>query len=249
MNGATRETVLNYAAETFRVRPEYLFRGSPHTAVLRHAASGKWFGIIMPVTREKLGLHGKTPVDVVNVKCDPLMLGSFLMQKGFLPAYHMAKGSWMSILLDGSVEDSAVTAALHMSYVLVSQKTGGKHRTEPKEWLVPANPKYEDLAAHFAQAGDILWKQSARFIPGDTLYIYEGKPICAVTYACTVTGTDIPCHYSQGGLQMDKAVRLRLLCSYPPEQFPAERLLDYGIRTVRGPRGVPPELASALRNY
>lgn len=247
MNGADRSAVMQYAAEKLNTKPEYLFRKLPQAAVLRHRASGKWFAIIMPVSREKLGLRGKDTVDVMNVKCDPLMLGSMLTEPGFLPAYHMAKGAWVSILLDGTVPLSEVTAALHMSYALVSKKAGGRHRTEPKEWLVPANPKYEDLSESFMQQDTLYWKQSAAFIPGDILYIYEGKPIGAVTWCCEVTKTDIPYHYDQGGLHMDKVAELRLLRKYAKEQFPLERLADFGVRSVRGPRGLPDDLAAALR--
>lgn len=247
MSGTYREDVLQFAAETFHTTAEYLFRRSPQAAVLRHAGSRKWYAAILPVSRKALGIGGEGMVDVVNVKCEPLMLGSWLMQPGFLPAYHMAKGNWVSILLDGSVEQSQVFAALRMSYTLVSNKSTGRHRTEPKEWLVPANPKYEDLSASFAQKTELFWKQSGRFIVGDTLYIYEGKPIGAVTYACEVLQTDIPMHYDQGGLHMDTVVRIALRARFSPEQFPLERLHDYGITGVRGPRGVPEELSVALR--
>jgi len=244
--GAYREDVLEYAAAQLQTAPEYLFRRSPQTAVLRHAGSGKWFAIIMPVSREKLGLSGSGTADVINVKCDPLMLGSFLMQPGFLPAYHMAKGNWISVLLDGSVPVAEACAALHMSYALIARKAGGKQRTEPKEWLIPANPKYEDLSESFSKDPELYWKQSGRFIVGDTLYIYEGKPIGAITYACEVLQTDIPYHYNQGGLHMDTAVRIVLRRRFSPEQFPMERLHDYGISGVRGPRGIPEELSAAL---
>ena len=247
MLGATRTDVLNYAAKKLGTAPEYLFRSSPQTAVLRHGASGKWYAIIMPVRRSVLGLSGAGIVDVVNVKCDPLMLGSFLMQPGFLPAYHMSKANWLSILLDGSVDTAEVTAALHMSYALVSRKSGGKRRTEPREWLVPANPKYENLAETFSRTDEILWKQSARFIVGDTIYIYEGVPIGAVTYSCEVTAVDVPCKYDQGGLHMETAVRAVLRRCYAPEEFPRVRLADLGVTNIRGPRSVPEELSAALR--
>ena len=247
MAGGYREDVLRYAEMQMQTKPEYLFRRSPRTAVLRHAASKKWFAVFMSVPREKLGLSGGDTVEIVNVKCDPLMLGSFLMQEGFFPAYHMAKGSWLTVLLDGSVELSQITAALQMSYALTAQKAGGRQRTEPKEWLVPANPKYEDLSVSFAQNTELYWKQSGHFIPGDTLYIYEGKPIGAVTYVCEVLQTDIPYHYDQGGLHMDTVVRIVLRGRFSPEQFPLERLHDYGITGIRGPRGIPEELSAALR--
>lgn len=243
--GATRETVLAFAAETYLTVPEYPWQRSPESAVLRHG-NGKWYGLIMQIPREKLGLDDDTVCDVLNLKCDPLMLGSMLMQTGFFPAYHMNKNSWLTVLLDGSVPDERVLSALQMSYALVAGKSGGRQRTQPKAWLVPANPKYENLAETLAVTHESYWKQSGKFIVGDTIYIYEGKPIGAVTYACEVTAINIPYHYNQGGLHMDTVIHMKLLTVYDRAQFPLERLRDFGVASVRGPRGVPDELLAAL---
>lgn len=32
-------------------------------------------------------------IDVVNLKCDSVLVGSLLCESGFFPAYHMSKGS------------------------------------------------------------------------------------------------------------------------------------------------------------
>ncbi len=242
---ANRQNILDFTAGTYHTQPEYPWARTPECAVLRHP-NGKWYGLIMSVPRSRITGASDAICDVLNVKCEPLMLGSVILQKGFYPAYHMNKNNWISILLDGSVPLEQVQSALQMSYAMVSGSKGGKVRTEPKAWLVPANPKYEDLAETLAVTGEIFWKQSGKFIVGDTLYIYEGKPIGAVTYACEVTETDIPYHFEQGGLHMEKVVRLKLLAGYPPEQFPLERLHDYGVASVRGPRGVPEDLYAAL---
>lgn len=244
---ADRAAVLEFAAAQYGTAPDYPWARSPESAVLR-CKNGKWYGLVMPVGREKLGLPADGVSDVLNVKCDPLMLGSVLMQKGFFPAYHMNKSSWISILLDGTVPLDRVTAALQMSYALASAKGTGKQRTQPKCWLIPANPKYEDISVPLLRDREILWKQSGAFIPGDTVYIYEGKPIGAVTYACEVTEINISYRYNQGGLHMETVMRLKLLAAYPQEQFPLERLRDYGVASVRGPRGVPEDLLAALES-
>ena len=49
---------------------------------------------------KKLGLPGEDSVRVLVVKCDPILLGSLLGTKGFLPAYHMSKANWVSICMD-----------------------------------------------------------------------------------------------------------------------------------------------------
>ena len=242
---ADRKNILRFAAEHYGTVPEHPWAKSPESAVLR-CGNGKWYGLVMPVRREKLGLPAEGISDVLNVKCDPLMLGSVLMQKGFFPAYHMNKAHWISVLLDGTVPLDRVTAVLQASYAMTSGKSGCKARTQPKAWLIPANPKYENISVPLLREKEILWKQSGRFIPGDTVYIYEGKPTGAVTYACEVTEINIPYNYDQGGLHMETVMRLKLLAVYPPEQFPLERLRDYGVASVRGPRGVPEELLAVL---
>lgn len=123
MNQTDRTGVLAFAQDTFGTEPEYLFRSSPQTAVLRHP-NGKWYAILMPVAREKLiGSGGQGIADVINVKCDPLMTGSMWKQTGCFPAYHMNKNNWISILLDGTVPAETVFSALRTSYALVAEKT------------------------------------------------------------------------------------------------------------------------------
>ena len=52
-------------------------------------------------------------VDLLNVKCDPVLIGSLLLKDGFFPAYHMSKDNWVSILLDDRVNDEIIKD--HMS--------------------------------------------------------------------------------------------------------------------------------------
>ena len=46
----------------------------PHNAVLRHPENRKWYAVLMQVSREKLGLAGAGPVDIVDLKCDPALV-------------------------------------------------------------------------------------------------------------------------------------------------------------------------------
>ena len=98
-----REAVLRYARETLGTQAEYLFASSPDCAVLRCRANRKWYGIIMRVGRDKLVRGGEGEVDILNVKCDPMMRASLLRKAGFFPAYHMNKTHWITMLLDGTV--------------------------------------------------------------------------------------------------------------------------------------------------
>lgn len=120
--GIYREDILDFAEKQYHTEPEYPWRRYPNYAVLRHADNQKWYAVIMDVPKEKLGLQGKEKVNILNVKCDPMMSGFFTSENGILPAYHMNKENWISVLLDGSVDKELVFALLRQSYELTGSK-------------------------------------------------------------------------------------------------------------------------------
>ena len=122
-----RKRITRYMQDTYGTEAEYLWADSPDSAVFRHPASRKWYAIIMSVLPERLGLQGEQTLDVMNVKCSTIMIGSLLSTKGFLPAYHMNKNHWISIVLDGSVSDDQITPLLELSYDSVAPKQRKRH--------------------------------------------------------------------------------------------------------------------------
>lgn len=122
----SREELLSWIADSFGVAPEYPW--DDRNAVLRHGSNRKWFAAVLEVGREKLGLPGDGVVDVVNVKCDPRMIGSLLTQPGYHRAYHMNKEKWISLRLDGSVPAEALEMLVSLSYELT-----GVRKKQPKK--------------------------------------------------------------------------------------------------------------------
>ncbi|MEH2939444.1 MmcQ/YjbR family DNA-binding protein [Lawsonibacter sp. JLR.KK007] len=131
-NSSQRERIMRYMQDTYGTEAEYLWADSPDSAVFRHPASRKWYAIIMGVLPERLGLSGEQVLYVMNVKCSTIMIGSLLSTKGFLPAYHMNKNHWISIVLDNSVPDDQITPLLELSYDSVAPKRRTK-RSQPAE--------------------------------------------------------------------------------------------------------------------
>ncbi len=119
---ADRKFILEYARENFGTEPEYMWESTPDAGVLRHAHNRKWYGLVMSVSRKTLGLDGDGSADILNVKCEPEILGSLLMKKGFLPAYHMNKNHWITILLDGTVNADEAAMLLERSFELTGTK-------------------------------------------------------------------------------------------------------------------------------
>ena len=110
-DSSQRERITQYIQDTYGTEAEYLWADSPGNAIFRHSASKKWYAALMRVLPEKLGLTGVEALDVMDIKCSTIMIGSLLATKGFLPAYHMNKNHWISIVLDNSVPDSQIRSS------------------------------------------------------------------------------------------------------------------------------------------
>lgn len=94
----------------------------PIFRVFRHPNNKKWFAVIMDIPKSKIGLPSDDIISVVNLKSDPIMVGSLLREKGFYPAYHMTKSSWISVALDGSADDEKIKMLLDMSFEATTVK-------------------------------------------------------------------------------------------------------------------------------
>ena len=118
-----------YISDMYGVDAEYPWVDSPDSAVFRHAGNRKWFAIAMRVGADKLGLPAGKAVDVVNVKCDPVLTGVLRQEKGFYPAYHMNKTHWITIALDDSADEEKLLWLLENSFRMTG---AGKRRTAEK---------------------------------------------------------------------------------------------------------------------
>ena len=104
-----RQALIAYISDTYGVQEEHLWARFPDFAVFRNPRNRKWFAILMNIDRQKLGLSGAGKTDVINLKCDFLMMGSLLNADGYLPAYHMSKKSWLTAVLDAAPEDELLS--------------------------------------------------------------------------------------------------------------------------------------------
>ena len=244
-----REQIFGYVFSKYGTLPEYLWIRFPDYAVFRHTDNRKWYGIIMNIARNKLGLDGKEQVDVLNVKLDdPFLIDMLVQQRGYCRGYHISRGNWVSILLDGTVPFADVCRWIDAGFVVTASNTKKEKIRPPKEWLVPANPRYYDVQSAFDLRDEIEWKQGAGIKVGDTVYLYVAAPISAILYRCTVIQTNLPFDYDDGNLTISSLMRIKLQRRYDPTDFSFQKLRDgYGIFAIRGPRGVPHSLSVALR--
>lgn len=115
-----RAAVFQYVKAQYGTEPEYLWKKYPNYAVLRNQ-TGKWYGIVMDVPEKSLGISSKTDkIDVLVAKCQPEEVDILRQSVGFLPAYHMNKKSWITLILNHPVAQKQVPSLLAESMQLTT---------------------------------------------------------------------------------------------------------------------------------
>ena len=108
----TRNEVLDDARDTLSVEADCPFAPPSDALVLRCPANRKWFAILL---RRAEG-------ELLCIRTGALT-DSLLTQPGFVPAYHMNKEHWISIILDGSMKDVDIRRLIEESFALTAPKT------------------------------------------------------------------------------------------------------------------------------
>lgn len=115
-----RNELFARVSQRYGTTPEYPWPRWPDHAVLRHAGNRKWYAIVMNVPAERLGLESEEMVDVMNVKVDPDDVSALQLAEGILPAYHMNKEHWISVLIESGIPDEMLLDLLETSHRLTS---------------------------------------------------------------------------------------------------------------------------------
>ncbi len=117
-----REKLDKYIKNVYGVTAEFPWLSAPTFAVYRHQSNNKWFAVVMEIPKNKIGIEEDDNINVVNLKSAPLLIGSLILDKGVHPAYHMNKNHWLTVCLDGSVEEDKVKWLLDLSFELTDKK-------------------------------------------------------------------------------------------------------------------------------
>lgn len=118
----TQQELAEYIFDTYSVQPEHPFPLDGVSCVFRHIDNRKWFALTMNIPYRTLGMAKDGRVDILNIKCDPILIGSLRSRPGFRPAYHMNKDKWLTVLLDGTAQMDEIEALLTMSYDMTGSK-------------------------------------------------------------------------------------------------------------------------------
>ena len=107
-----RKDVIKYCLKLENVYEDYPFPDDNNSVTMKHIKNKKWFALIMNV-------KGK---DYLNIKTEPEY--SELLRKSYdyiIPAYHMNKEHWNTIILSDKCDKKIIEELLDRSYELTKK--------------------------------------------------------------------------------------------------------------------------------
>lgn len=104
-----KNEVIKYCLSLPNTFEDYPFKEDNISVVMKHSKNKKWFGLIMEV-KEKTYLNVKT-----NPEYSELLRNSY---EYIIPAYHMNKEHWNTIILGDDVDECIVKELIDQSYEL-----------------------------------------------------------------------------------------------------------------------------------
>lgn len=114
-NGSQSCAVIDYAKSKYESKLEFLWPKFPD-AILRRNDNHKWYAVLFKLPKEKIGFIGGEEIEIIDVRITPEKMETIIDGEHFLPGYHMNKKHWLTIVLDGFLDDSDLFSYLDESY-------------------------------------------------------------------------------------------------------------------------------------
>lgn len=114
--------IITYIQSTYQRSLEFLWPDTPQNAIWRRSDNGKWFGALLTVPKNRLGISSSETAEILNLRASSQRVACLLTQEHYYPSWHMNKKYWYTVILDGSVPTTAICRHIDESYQSVGKK-------------------------------------------------------------------------------------------------------------------------------
>lgn len=113
--------IIAYVRDKYGDAPEYLWTKFPDNAVWRCKDNKKWYGALLTVRADKLGIDCDKKIEILDLRIKAEELKTTVDGQRFFKGYHMNKKHWYTLLLNGSIPTEEICRRIDESYVLAKR--------------------------------------------------------------------------------------------------------------------------------
>ena len=150
--------IITYIREKYNDELEFLWEKYDDVAIWRNKQNDKWYGLLMIITEDKLGIDSNKKIEVLDIRYQKEESQKIIDKKNIFPGYHMNKKSWITIKLDSMVKTEKIKELIDNSYNL---SLGGKRIQNKQNDL--AQKVYEYLLT-IPEKKVVTYKQVAEYL-------------------------------------------------------------------------------------
>lgn len=118
---STTKMLINYIENKYSNQPEYLWEKFPENAIFRRKDNRKWYAAILTVKRNRLGFDSDEVVEIVDLRASKEDVPNLIKKDNIYPGWHMNKKSWITIILDGSMDFNEICNFVDISFNLAKK--------------------------------------------------------------------------------------------------------------------------------
>ncbi len=108
--------IIRYIKNKYQDELEYLWEKFPKNAIWRNKQNNKWYGVILTIDENKLGIKGEQKIEIIDLRYPKDDIKNIVDNKKIFKGYHMNKNNWITIKLDGSVTLKEIYNLIDISY-------------------------------------------------------------------------------------------------------------------------------------
>lgn len=113
--------VQSYILQKYGDQLEFLWEKTPDNAIFRRQDNKKWYGAILTILQNKIGLPDLGKIEILDLRSTPQEIITLIDRQKYFPAYHMNKKNWLTICLNDSVETNEIYRRIDESYLLAKK--------------------------------------------------------------------------------------------------------------------------------
>lgn len=116
------QRIIEHVRLKYKDELEFLWPRFPNCAVWRRKDTQKWYGVVLTVSQNKLGLSSSEKVEIADLRGKPDVILKETDYRTVFPGWHMNKKNWYTVILNDSLSTADLQERIEKSYLLAINK-------------------------------------------------------------------------------------------------------------------------------